>query len=474
MLYNYPARDAATCLTSKPVVFIGDSVTRQLYFQFAHSLDASLPSAPPDDEHKHADYHFTTTNNIEMLFYWDPFLNSSTSQSYIRPPPSGAERRDRPAILVLGSGLWYLRYAASSGGLPAWESTMEATLQSISRAPTPPADSVIILPVEDVISAKLSPDRASTMHASDIDAMNSDLAHRIRPPSSTDPFAFFYSGLAMPPVHFPSVFNQMLHPSQTEDGLHFSDAVVKMQATILMNLRCNDILPKAFPLDKTCCRSYPWPKPLHLMVLAGSILWGPVCWFLARRYSESKIHTGGDSSGLNILPIVADARTNDTPLVSKEQIPILVISASVALIYIADRSGFWLKEQKQFNPWTFAFLSILSLGVGLLTMKRADKDLGFLNRDQTDEWKGWMQSECNFSPGSARIAQHRSISVAILIYHYTGASKISGIYNPIRVLVASYLFMTGYGHMMFYIRKADFGFLRVAQVSYSSSHNLYS
>lgn len=69
------------------------------------------------------------------------------------------------------------------------------------------------------------------------------------------------------------------------------------------------------------------------------------------------------------------------------------MSGAVAVIYMADRSWFWLKEQKQFDPWAFGFLNIFFLAIGLATVKRADKDLGFLNREQTDEWKGWMQSE---------------------------------------------------------------------------------
>lgn len=73
--------------------------------------------------------------------------------------------------------------------------------------------------------------------------------------------------------------------------------------------------------------------------------------------------------------------------------PAVVMSVAAALIYLADRTGFWLKEQKQFSPWVFTFLSLLSLAVGLGTMRQADKDLGFLNREQTDEWKGWMQSQ---------------------------------------------------------------------------------
>ena len=84
---------------------------------------------------------------------------------------------------------------------------------------------------------------------------------------------------------------------------------------------------------------------------------------------------------------------NPAAWISDEHRPVFIMSGAVALMYIADRTGFWFKEQKQFDPWFFGSLSLLALLAGLGTVKRADKDLGFLNREQTDEWKGWMQSE---------------------------------------------------------------------------------
>jgi hypothetical protein len=61
-----------------------------------------------------------------------------------------------------------------------------------------------------------------------------------------------------------------------------------------------------------------------------------------------------------------------------------------------------------------------------------------LQRDQTEEWKGWMQ-------------------VMFLWYHYFNAKEI---YNVIRLYIAAYVWMTGFGNFSYYYVRRDFSLLR--------------
>jgi len=274
MLYSYSEEDASSCLQSKEVIFIGDSVVRKLFFQTANLLDSSLPLAPVDNAKKHADHTLSTKFGTNLTFAWDPFLNSSYTE-WILSEASATRSTDlsHPALIVLGSGLWHLRYSNTSGGITTWEGNMERIFELLATHPKP-ADKIVILPVEQIIPEKLSADRASMMHLSDIDAMNSDLYHRINPP---DEFSRPQPPLspAVREVALPLVFNKMLDDSLTEDGLHYSDSVIKAQAQILLNLRCNDALSKSFPMNKTCCNRYPVPSILQSIFLAFVILLGP-------------------------------------------------------------------------------------------------------------------------------------------------------------------------------------------------------
>ena len=372
MMHKYRSKDIGQCLQNRQVVFIGDSVTRQLFLAFAHLADPDLPSSLPLGSDKHSDYSYTSSSSTQLQFYWDPFLNSSHTGDLLK----GGETANPPALLVIGTGLWFLRYAETSGGLSVWEGTVESALAAISLSMPGLADEVVFLPVEDPISELLSEERASSIHSADVDAMNSDLVQRLNGPQRTpsellNPYA---PSLPPPvPVSIPLVFNAMLDPSHTKDGLHFSEPIVSAQAQILLNLRCNYALSDTFPMDKTCCRRYPRPSWLQCFCLFLIVAWGPLAYFLSPRLPA-------DSPLQNVFP-----SPNYT-------IPLSTFGFAIGLAYLADRTGLWLKEQKQYDTVQFTFFCVFFLACGLVTIKRGDKDLGFLNREQTDEWKGWMQS----------------------------------------------------------------------------------
>lgn len=229
---------------------------------------------------KHSDRTFTL-NRMQFSFYWDPFLNGTRMSEFLDGSLARTVGGGVPTMAVVGSGIWYLRHP-ESGGIPEWKGRMDSLFQAVEpSARTVIADEVILLPVEKAVESRLSPERAATLHAEDIAAMNTHLDELLHGAAEQ-----FGKG---PTLAIPRVFNTLIAglDDQTDDGLHFSEAVSKVQASILLNLRCNDVLPKKFPFDKTCCSQYPTPNWVQIVLLVILLAWAPAGLYFYSRCESS-------------------------------------------------------------------------------------------------------------------------------------------------------------------------------------------
>ncbi|KAJ6902742.1 protein REDUCED WALL ACETYLATION 2 isoform X2 [Populus alba x Populus x berolinensis] len=118
--------------------------------------------------------------------------------------------------------------------------------------------------------------------------------------------------------------------------------------------------------------------------------------------------------------------------------------------YICDRTDILGSSKKSYNRDLFLFLYFLLIIVSAITSFKihhdkspfSGKPILYLNRHQTEEWKGWMQ-------------------VLFLMYHYFAATEF---YNAIRIFIASYVWMTGFGNFSYYYVRKDFSLARFAQM----------
>lgn len=214
---------------------------------------------------KHSD-RTITLNRMQFSFFWDPFLNGTRTAQFIDGSLSKVVGGNLPTLAVVGSGIWYLRHP-DAGGIAAWKVRVDAIFAAVSPNANIIADEVVLMPVENAIRSRLSPERAATLHLDDIKAMNDHLDLRLRGNSA----------ISRPTLAIPRVFNALIEgmEEETMDGLHFSDPISKVQASILLNLRCNDVLPKTFPFDKTCCSQYPTPNWVQLVLVLFFLSWAP-------------------------------------------------------------------------------------------------------------------------------------------------------------------------------------------------------
>ncbi|XP_013622691.1 PREDICTED: CAS1 domain-containing protein 1-like isoform X3 [Brassica oleracea var. oleracea] len=129
---------------------------------------------------------------------------------------------------------------------------------------------------------------------------------------------------------------------------------------------------------------------------------------------------------------------------------IIEFAVLMGYFYICDRTDVFNSSKKSYNRDLFLFLYFLLIIVSAITSftihndKSAfnGKSIMYLNRHQTEEWKGWMQ-------------------VLFLMYHYFAAAEY---YNAIRVFIACYVWMTGFGNFSYYYIRKDFSLARFAQM----------
>ncbi len=465
MVHPYSSNDITACLDSKRVVFVGDSTVRQAFWATATKLSPAIARIDQAQAERHADVRFIQ-RGVSLEFIWDPFLNSSRLQeelqAYKRGTPDvnlqkslhmNRPEKESASLLLIGGGLWFASYVEVDSVeqfkaaidnvvgymLPDDQAFIEREGKSYGRT-TGAGNSLLLAPVQGPRYESLSPER-SKITRDKVDRMNEYLRQLS----------------ALQGVDVVWSFDLMLHRQQSaldNSGIHVVDSVANKRADVLLNLRCNAEGEGrgglVYPYDRTCCSNYRRPGPVQWFCLTGGVavllsiyvfkIW---TWWNQRRASRS-------SRG----PVYQKLPSR------KVGQALVVFWLALCFCYCADRSQMFNKLHKQFSWKEFSILSGLATALGLLSIRRSKAssssklndlkttnipDQPFLSRDQTDEWKGWMQ-------------------FIILVYHYTGASKEIGIYRVVRLLVASYLFMTGFGHTVFFLTKKDYSFRRVAAV----------
>ena len=127
--------------------------------------------------------------------------------------------------------------------------------------------------------------------------------------------------------------------------------------------------------------------------------------------------------------------------------------AIMGFIYLCDRTTLVGKGPKYVDKSAFWAVNGLILFAALLTLRGGagsrgattevvDAHVKPLQRDQTEEWKGWMQ-------------------IMFVLYHYFAEAEI---YNAIRMYIAAYVWMTGFGNFSYYYIKKDFTAVRFTQM----------
>jgi hypothetical protein len=445
-MHEYDKADIQGCLGRRRLLFIGDSTTRQIFWAIAMKLDREAARNRTiemlEKERLHEDLDFVSSG-VTLEFRWDPYLNSSALEKELhlfKVNSSGEADEDSSmasaALVLLGApGLWYAR-SGQENYMKEFKDAIDNVIPFMDHLPQNGSKPVVVqpqlaspnllllAPIQVPRYESLSSVREETITPEKIDQMNEYLQQA--------------SAYASADVLWS--YSRMTSSGSFEyqsDGLHPIENVATRKADVLLNLRCNNVAAaNGSPFLGTCCTDYGQLRNFQLVILFMGMLVVPTI-FLFYRYKV--IRTSASLPSTEILKAL------------------MVLGLVVSLCFFADRTQLFEKSQKQFHRAHFTISCSVAVLIGLASMRRskckssvnkppnAPFDFAILSRDQTDEWKGWMQA-------------------FILIYHYNHGSQHLLIYQLVRILVASYLFMTGFGHSLYFLQKQDYSLTRISSV----------
>ncbi|SPO02816.1 uncharacterized protein DNG_05491 [Cephalotrichum gorgonifer] len=434
-LREYTKGDFGDCVKGRRVVFAGDSWVRQLYWAAATRLDKTKQEIAILDfylsENKHTDLLFEA-EGLQLEFIWDPWLNSTNFRDQLgrfrqesEPPRFGTGRRDSPALLIAGTpALWAARHGEGEYMqlfrrgvdqlLPYMKEDLGSFLMSqprlTGRSTNWLPNQLVVLPVPVPHYKRLTPARKETITPDKINAMNAYL--RALPDAAQ--------------AHIPWVFVDMVEgipPAYNEDGIHVGRDVRERAMSVILNEHCNAGLQTDMVHTATLgCISYDTPSLVQAGILLASV--AATALMFMRRGEAMAMSTAVES----LAPL-----------------------AFAALIsYVAENSHVSIKTDRLWSGAAFALLTLGFWAASFASVRNLEGGAtsvvpGFIPREHSDEWKGWMQ-----------------VSVLLLNYFDGDSSLFS--HKVMRMIGAVYYFLSAYGHATYFLSTRDYSFRRVAAV----------
>ncbi|EFX82868.1 hypothetical protein DAPPUDRAFT_48914 [Daphnia pulex] len=417
-------------------VFIGDSRIRQLYFETLKLVDpdaeplvvATDSSGNKSLRPRHKSYIYNNPQlSLRIMFFWRPSLNQTTADLINQLGLS----RSVPHVVVAGSGSWDIK--GSNGSQIALD-VYSQNLQLLANAANhwPNRKSKLLWKLQDRVDGSLLDEPRKSITNELIDEYNGKALEALE----GSRFQIWKSARL--------VTDGM---ATGADGLHLSPPALNHHSQMLMNMYCNERMDFN---DGTCCRSP--ESATTLQIVTFTILLTLMEAEDDEMAKKDVVVANGHSTvvvaeGFDEKATTAHRKAAVEDVESSSRVVVTALGKLgliMAYFYLCDRTTFFMKENKYYSHLNFwvPVGYVFALGLFFNEESRSTK---VLHRDQTDEWKGWMQ-------------------LVILIYHMTGASQVIPLYMQMRVLVSSYLFLTGFGHLSFFWNGGTASFPRLFQV----------